>query len=267
MLAPTPGEQTLHTQCRVKEPPSSPECPTAEGTTLPLTFGEHLQADAGVAPMPVWGVQDIAVVGALVLQLHVFEGEGHIVLGGVPSELHPVPKAFQLLIHDLHPELQELGEEGRQRLAPQALTCPSQASPSPARPAPSVHPRCMLTPLSSIRSTVPAQPQPPQWPGPGSPRDTSPHSRLPVLPHQGSCPGRGLCAQPGAGSLGGGGGPGDSSTCNGRAWTPRNAHDYFKLGPGPLCRPPALARLTSSSEQFLHSWYVQLRENCLFSTL
>ena len=46
-----------------------------------------------------------------------------------------------------------------------------------------------------------------------------------------------------------------------------NAHDYFSLVPGPLSRCPAPMRLTSSSEQFLHSWYVQLRENCLFSTL
>lgn len=66
-----------------------------------------------MAPVPVRGVQDVAVVGALVLQLHVFEGEGHVVLGRVPRELHAVPKAVQLLVHDLRPELQELG--GRRR--------------------------------------------------------------------------------------------------------------------------------------------------------
>lgn len=81
----------------------------------PLTFGEHLQADLAVAPVPVWGVQDVAVVGALVLQLHVFEGEGHVVLGGVAGELHAVPEAVQLLVHDLRAELQELDSRGDSR--------------------------------------------------------------------------------------------------------------------------------------------------------
>lgn len=92
-----------------QEPAQHPWVPARRGDHSPPTFGEHLEADAGVAPLPVGGVEDVAVVGALVLQLHVVEGEGHVVLGGVPGELHAVPEAVQLLVHDLRPELQELG--------------------------------------------------------------------------------------------------------------------------------------------------------------
>lgn len=49
--------------------------------------------------------------------------------------------------------------------------------------------------------------------------------------------------------------------------TQRDPRDCTKRVPGPLSPSPAPEGLTSSSEQFLHSWYVQLRENCLFSTL
>lgn len=123
----------------------SPWRPAPKGTSghedgAALTFGEHLQADAGVAPLPVWGVEDVAVVGALVLQLHVVEGEGHVVLGGVPSELHPVPEALQLLVHDLHPELKELrsGE-----------SCWGTQSPRPPQPSPIPH-HAVLTPFKEM---------------------------------------------------------------------------------------------------------------------
>jgi len=131
-------------RARDGEPASTHGCLTAERTALSLTFSKHLQADAGVASLPVRGVQDVAIVGALILQLHVLEGEGHIVFGGVPSELHPVPKALQLLVHDLHPELQELGSpHGR---GGETVFGTARAHfPQPGIPLPCTSPRSLLS--------------------------------------------------------------------------------------------------------------------------
>lgn len=84
----------------------------ARAPQQPLTFHEDLQVDLAVAAVAVGRVHDVAVVGALVLQLHVSQRDRHIVLAGVPRELHAVPEPLQLQVNDLHAELEEL-REGR----------------------------------------------------------------------------------------------------------------------------------------------------------
>lgn len=74
-----------------------------------LTFQEDLQEDPAMATVAVGRVHDVAVVGALILQLHVSQSHGHIVLAGVPRELHAVSELLQLQVNDLHAELEELG--------------------------------------------------------------------------------------------------------------------------------------------------------------
>lgn len=61
-----------------------------------------------MALVAVGGVEHVAVVEAPVLQLHLVEGEGHVVLGHVPRELHAVPKTRLFHRDDLGFELQEL---------------------------------------------------------------------------------------------------------------------------------------------------------------
>lgn len=144
----------------------------------------------------------------------------------------------------------------------------SQASPSPARAAPAARSRCMLARK------------------PGSARSAPRAARSPLSSGRHSGQGRGLpthaclsCRIRAAALTAGAlhsrlltfpvAEEGRIAGAHIRRWlrSPRNADDYFELVPGPLSRSPALVTLTSSSEQFLHSWYVQLRENCLFSTL
>lgn len=75
---------------------------------LPLTFHEDLQVDLAMATVAVRWVHDVAVVEALILELHIFQCHRHIIFAGVSRELHAVSEPLQLQVNDLHAELEEL---------------------------------------------------------------------------------------------------------------------------------------------------------------
>lgn len=93
-----------------------------------LTFCENLEADLAVALVSVRRVHHIAVVQPCILQLHLVEGEGHIILAGVSRKLHTILKTLQLHRNHFQLKLQELewrvGESGRIRRIVGSLGAP-----------------------------------------------------------------------------------------------------------------------------------------------
>lgn len=73
-----------------------------------LTFCEDFEADLAMALLSVRRVHHVAVVQPCILQLHVMEGERHIILPGVPRKLHTILKTLQLHRNHFQLKLQEL---------------------------------------------------------------------------------------------------------------------------------------------------------------
>lgn len=71
-----------------------------------IIFCDHSKENLANASLAVWWVFHVAVVHPFIFQLHVANGEGHVILLRIPCELN-VLEALQLQVNDLQAECDE----------------------------------------------------------------------------------------------------------------------------------------------------------------